>query len=64
MDELQACILNSKIKLFKNEVRLMKQAAIHKNCFAIKDIIFLPKIEKYNYSVYAQYTIIVKNRKK
>ena len=29
-----------------------------------KDILYLPKVEKFNYSVYAQYTIVVKNRKK
>ena len=26
-----------------------------------KDILYLPKVEKFNYSVYAQYTIVVKN---
>ena len=36
-----------------------------RNCFVIKkDIIFTSKVEKYNYSVYAQYTIIVKKIEK
>ena len=41
MDELQACILNSKIKLFKNEIKLRNQVALFMtNCFVIKKILF------------------------
>ena len=66
MDEIQACILNSKIKLFKNEIKLRNNvAAIYEKLLCNKkDILYLPKVEKFNYSVYAQYTIVVKNRKK
>ncbi len=66
MDEIQASILNSKISLFKKEIILRNKVASSYNKLLQnkKDILFLPKIEKFNYSVYAQYTIVVKNRKK
>lgn len=64
MDEIQAGILNEKFKIFKNEIFLRNQVA--KNYEHLlkdkNDILYLPKIEKFNFSVFAQYSILVKNR--
>lgn len=64
MDEIQAGILNEKFKIFKNEILLRNQVA--KNYGHLlknkNDILYLPKIEKFNFSVFAQYSILVKNR--
>ena len=64
IDEIQAGVLNEKLKIFKNEIVLRNKIA--KSYEALlrnkKDILYLPKIEKFNYSVFAQYSILVKNR--
>lgn len=66
MDSLQAAVLIEKLKIFNHEMKLRKKVA--KNYFKLldkkKDIIQLPFIEKFNRSVYAQFTLIVKNRDK
>ena len=66
MDSIQAMVINLKLKNLNKELFLRKKVA--KNYYSLlknkKEIIKLPKIEKYNDSVFAQYTIQVKNRNK
>ena len=65
LDSIQAAILIEKFKIFSKEVKLREKVAknynklISQNCKNIK----IPEILKNNKSVYAQYTIRVKNRK-
>ena len=66
MDTLQAAIIKSKLDIFEKEKKLRNIVAkrydnLLKNK---KNIIQIPMVEKYNSSVYAQYTLRVKNRKK
>ena len=65
LDTLQAAVLLEKLVIFKNEIKLRKKVAENYNkLISYKNIdIKIPFIEKFNQSVYAQYTILVKNRK-
>jgi UDP-2-acetamido-2-deoxy-ribo-hexuluronate aminotransferase len=64
LDTIQAAILLEKFKLFEKEIKLRKKIAsnynklILENCSHIK----IPLILNNNESVYAQYTVLVKNR--
>jgi len=66
LDTIQAAILLEKFKLFEKEIKLRKKIAnnynklILENCSNIK----IPHILNNNESVYAQYTVLVKNRSK
>jgi UDP-2-acetamido-2-deoxy-ribo-hexuluronate aminotransferase len=65
LDTLQAAILLPKLEIFEDEIELRQKVAqhfnnllTHKNNSTIKT----PYIEKFNTSVYAQYTILSDNR--
>lgn len=66
MDSIQAAVLIEKLKIFNYEIKLRKKIA--KNYFKLlekkKDIKQLPYVENFNTSVFAQFTLIVKNRDK
>lgn len=61
LDTLQAAILLAKFKDYPEEILLRNQAAdYYKN--HLKNSVILPKIREHNLSVYAQYSIRVKER--
>ncbi|NOL50812.1 DegT/DnrJ/EryC1/StrS family aminotransferase [Pelistega suis] len=63
LDTLQAAILLPKLAILDNEVQLRQEVADHYNrLFAEEGVDTTPFIESHNTSVYAQYTIRVKNR--
>ncbi len=63
LDTLQAAILLSKMEIFDNEVE-KRQMIGERYSSLLKDVNVIPPfIEKYNTSVYAQYTILVDRRK-
>lgn len=63
LDTLQAAILLPKLAILDDEVRLRQEVAKQYNeLFNANGITTTPFIEKHNVSVYAQYTIRVKNR--
>jgi len=65
MDSLQAAIINLKLKIFEKE-KSLRQNVANKYDNLLRDkknIIQIPLIENFNESVYAQYTVRVKNRK-
>lgn len=62
MDTLQAAILLPKLKIFPEEVRLREQIGRRYSELLSARGIQTPYIEPHNLSVYAQYTILVKNR--
>ena len=66
MDSIQAAVLIEKLKYFDNELKKRQKVAL--NYYRLlkkkKEILQLPKIEKFNTSVYAQFTLIVSNRNK
>ena len=61
MDTIQATILNAKLKKYRNDIKKRNDIAIKYNEILYKDF-NLPFIEKFNNSVWAQYTIKIKNR--
>ena len=62
LDAIQAAVLNVKLQHFDKEV-IMRQKIGSRYSELLKDCnIITPKIEPYNTSVYAQYSIRVKNR--
>jgi len=64
LDAMQAAILNEKLdKIFVQEVKDRSQIG-QRYSEALKDVVVVPFIEKYNTSVYAQYTIQIENRDK
>lgn len=65
MDSIQAAIINLKLNIFEEEKNLRQIVAKrYDNLLKNKrNIIQIPSIEKFNLSVYAQYTLRVKNRK-
>lgn len=62
MDTLQAAILLPKLEIFPEEVRLREQIGRRYSELLSARGIQTPYIEPHNLSVYAQYTILVKNR--
>lgn len=63
LDTLQAAILLPKFEIFPDEVEKRQQvAAIYNRLLAEVGVTSMPYIESHNLSVYAQYTIRVKNR--
>ena len=63
LDTLQAVVLNSKIKILKKELRLRNKVALrYTNELRKLNYISVPKILSFNKSVYAQYSILCKNR--
>lgn len=66
LDTLQAAVLLEKLTIFKNEIKLRRKVAEnYNNLISYRNIdIKTPSVEKFNQSVYAQYTILTKNRKK
>ena len=66
MDTIQAAIINLKLKIFEKEKKLRQiVASRYDNLLSKKkDITAIPFVEDYNKSIYAQYTLRVKNRKK
>ena len=63
LDTLQAAILLPKLAILDDEVRLRQEVAKQYNeLFNANGITTTPFIEEHNVSVYAQYTIRVKNR--
>ena len=65
LDTLQAAILLPKLKLFESEIEKRNQVAeAYKNKLIDLSHNIYPKIKTFNSSVYAQYTIRVKNRSK
>lgn len=63
LDTLQAAILLPKLAILDDEVRLRQEVAANYNqLFNQAGITTTPFIEEHNLSVYAQYTIRVKNR--
>ncbi len=64
MDTLQCAILLEKLKLFESEIIMRQEAAIYYNNFFKELNIRYIEIKNNRTSVYAQYCIFVKNRKK
>ncbi len=63
MDTVQAAILLCKLKIFDDEVKLRQEVASrYDQFFSSSDNIFRPTLTEGNTSVWAQYTIRVKNR--
>ena len=63
MDTIQAAVLIEKLKDFKNVAKKRNQIGNYYNKLLSKyNFIKTPEIPKYNWSVYAQYTIQLKNR--
>lgn len=63
LDTLQAVVLNSKIKILKRELNLRNKVALrYTNELRKLNYISVPKILSFNKSVYAQYSILCKNR--
>jgi UDP-2-acetamido-2-deoxy-ribo-hexuluronate aminotransferase len=63
LDTIQAAILLSKLEIFEEEVRLRQQVAgRYDELLNVEGVSATPKIEPHCTSVYAQYTIRVKNR--
>lgn len=63
LDSLQAAILLPKLAILDDEIRLRQEVASSYNAlFNTAGIMTTPYIEPHNVSVYAQYTIRVKNR--
>ena len=64
MDSFQAAVLMEKLKYFDDEINKRQQVALnyYKLLKDKKEILQLPFIEKFNTSVYAQYTLVVSNR--
>ena len=65
MDTLQACILLEKIKSFFKEIKLRTKVANNYNKLLSdhKGKISLPFVEKFNKSVYSQYSVLLDKRK-
>lgn len=65
LDTIQAAILIEKFKIFSKEIKLRKKVAQNYDNLISKNSnnIIIPHILKNNNSVYAQYTIRIKNRK-
>lgn len=64
LDTLQAAILIEKIKNFDSEVKKRQNVAkIYNKLLIDKKNIQIPFIEKFNKSVYGQYSLLIKNRK-
>lgn len=63
LDTLQAAVLLAKLEIFEEEVRLRGETgARYSKLLAGAENVVTPYIEAYNTSVYAQYTVRVKNR--
>jgi len=62
LDTIQAAVLLAKIEFFDKEIELRNRVAQRYNEFLPGDSVVLPKIKPHNLSVYAQYTIQVKDR--
>jgi UDP-2-acetamido-2-deoxy-ribo-hexuluronate aminotransferase len=62
-DTLQAAVLLEKLPLFSEELAL-RQTVADNYATVLKDLLEPPRILAENVSVYAQYTIVVKNRDK
>lgn len=60
-DTIQAAVLLEKMKIFPDEI-IRRQEIGQYYSDLLKNHVIVPYIEKYNTSVYAQYTIRVKNR--
>ena len=63
MDSYQAAVLLEKLTLFDEEVERRQEVA-HRYDEALKDDVVIPFIESHNLSVYAQYTIRVRERER
>lgn len=63
MDTIQAAILLEKLKLFPEEIVLRQRVAENYNEL-LSSIVKIPYVHAHNTSVYAQYTIEVKNRER
>ena len=64
LDTLQASIILEKLKIFENEIKLRNEvASFYNSCLKKIKQIQIPFVHKYNTSVYAQYSILSKNRK-
>lgn len=61
LDTMQAAILLEKLEIFENEIDLRNKIAERYNRYLDKSLL-TPIIEKHNKSVYAQYSILLKNR--
>ena len=61
LDSIQAAILIEKLKIFADEVEL-RQAVARRYSEALQGVVTTPFVDSNNKSVYAQYTIAVKNR--
>ncbi len=63
MDTIQAAVLMAKLDIFQSEIKLRQDIAEKYNLF-LRNVnsVTIPYIEKFNTSVYAQYTIQVENR--
>ncbi len=60
-DTLQAAVMLAKLEIFDDEITKRRNiASLYNN--ALKDIVTVPRIESFNESVYAQYTVRVANR--
>ncbi|AFT69989.1 UDP-2-acetamido-2-dideoxy-d-ribo-hex-3-uluronic acid transaminase, wbpE [Alloalcanivorax dieselolei B5] len=62
LDTIQAAILLSKLDIFDNEVQMRGEIADYYNSKLDGEGVSVPIIENYNSSVWAQYSIEVKNR--
>jgi len=62
LDTLQAAILLAKFEFFEQEIKLRNQVARRYDNLLPGDALVLPTIREHNLSVYAQYTIQVKDR--
>lgn len=63
LDTLQAAILLAKLEVFPEEVKLRGEVAC-RYAGLFGEILPTPYVEKYNHSVYAQYTVQVNQREK
>lgn len=61
MDSIQAAVLIEKMSLFEEELNLRQDVA-KRYGELLSGVVVTPKIEKNNFSAYAQYTIEVENR--
>jgi UDP-2-acetamido-2-deoxy-ribo-hexuluronate aminotransferase len=61
LDTLQAAILLAKMEIFEDEIRLRQEAASRYQEL-LSHFVETPRIEEHNLSVYAQYTIRVRDR--
>lgn len=64
LDTLQAAIVLAKFEFFEQEIELRNQVARRYDNLLPADSVVLPTIREHNLSVYAQYTIQVKDRSK